>query len=97
MELGSYGGLDLLCQLISIRIWVNMSRIHTSYSYRDRAINQTLECETMVGEINHKAKEVIFFVIILCRDWTSNYPNLSCLPMPIHQCFRIVEDHYCKI
>ncbi|KAL0760015.1 hypothetical protein Bca101_076165 [Brassica carinata] len=68
MELGSYGGLDLLCQLISIRIWVNMSRIHTSCSYRDTAINQTLECETTVGEINHKAKKVPRLGLALARD-----------------------------
>ncbi|XP_022550317.1 uncharacterized protein LOC111202165 [Brassica napus] len=100
MELGSYGGLDLLCQLISIRIWVNMSRIHTSCSYRDRAINQTLECEMMVGEINHKAKKEVGGLVRLRRyDWdlTPNYPNYGCLPMPIHPCFRIVEDRYCKI
>ncbi|CAN7077822.1 unnamed protein product [Brassica oleracea var. botrytis] len=100
MELGSYGGLDLLCQLISIRIWVNMSRIHTSCSYRDTAINQTLECETTVGEINHKAKKEVGGLVRLRRcdwDWTPNYPNYGCLTIPIHPCFRIVEDHYCKI
>ncbi|CAN7014055.1 unnamed protein product [Brassica oleracea var. botrytis] len=79
----------LICSSTVCCCWVSMSRIHISYSYRDRAINQTLECETMVGEINHKAKKEVGRLVRLRRcdwDWTSNYPNYGCLPMPIHPC-----------